>query len=141
MTLETKCQNIAHRRFSEAKTYGNRPLETCPFCRIEGLESSIKTLGRSIRSAAIGAGIVSEEHSLTGPQLLLLLSDMCDFINDLKSQKGKQLEAKDVEIAALEGERDRFHKSWACSMEELKEISEHADSLQAQLDEINNGWE
>jgi hypothetical protein len=27
---------------------------------------------------------------------------MCDFINDLKSQKGKQLEAKDVEIAALE---------------------------------------
>lgn len=38
MTLETKCQNIAHRRFSEAKTYGHRPLETCPFCRIEELE-------------------------------------------------------------------------------------------------------
>lgn len=44
MTLETKCQNIAHRRFSEARTYGNRPLEACPFCRIEDLELSIKTL-------------------------------------------------------------------------------------------------
>jgi hypothetical protein len=67
----------------------------------------------------------------------------CEYlISELASQSlvfDNKIAALESEVKRMEGERDKFRKSWVCSIEELKKACKHADSLQAQLDEINNG--
>ena len=122
MTLETKCQNIAHRRFSEAKTYGNKPLEACPFCRIEELESVVTTLIDACQAKDVEIAKAKEPTFFhkQGEQLRLALGEyLFPYVEEFgcgdddvikipermasKYEKlKKQLKAKDMEIAALE---------------------------------------
>jgi hypothetical protein len=104
MTLETKCQNIAHRRFSEARVYGNRPLETCPFCRIEELESSIKTLLDVCEAKDAELRSQKEVFSACEALRLKLLAQEEQRVGFAKlRRKWEELcDSKDVEIAALE---------------------------------------